>query len=154
MRHSESAGRSAAFALPSYDDPRRIRARRSMAYRNRSPHSAGEFRRRSWRMAWLNLQLSAVINDERAHQVEYARGSEKHQSKEVVSRRLDDHTDDDRHDDAPDISGEVHHAAENAGAPPIGQCGRNAPVESGPAQEEQRARKERDRSYGTAGESK
>src|SRR5436309_4954168 len=102
----------------------------------------------------LDRQLSAVIDDERAHQAEYAGRREEHQSKEVASRHLDDHADDDRHEDAADISGEIHDAAENAGAPAIGQRGRNAPVEPAPAQEEQRAREERDRSHGTADESK
>ena len=33
--------------------------------------------------------------------------------------------------------GEVHHAAENAGTPAVGQCGGNAPIESRPTQKEQ-----------------
>src|SRR3989442_1500511 len=55
MRRSGSAGRNVASAPPSCDDPRRIRARISTACRNRSPHSKGEFRRRSWQVAWLSL---------------------------------------------------------------------------------------------------
>src|SRR6266566_5919608 len=122
MRRSGSDGRNVASAPPSCDDPRRIRARKSTACRNRFPHSKGEFRRRSWQVAWLNLlglsnrpigrsrqplschnglnepnnrteqaparattpmleldrQLSAVIDDERAHEVEYARRCEEH----------------------------------------------------------------------------
>src|SRR5213593_1964196 len=98
----------------------------------------------------LDRQLSAVIDGERADQVEYARRCEEHQSKEVASRRLDDHADDDRNENAAEISGEIHHAAENAGAPTIGQSSGNAPVEPRPPQKEQRAREERDRSNGTA----
>src|SRR4030095_4176427 len=105
-----------------------------------------------WR--FLDWQLSTVVDDEGADQVEHSGSAEEHQRQEVASRYLDDHADDDGHENARDISSEVHDAAEDADAPSVGQCGRNAPIESPPTRKEQRAGEERARSFGAAAERK
>src|SRR5262245_40483339 len=85
----------------------------------------------------LDGQFSTVIDDEGADQVEGSGRAEEHQGQDVTSRQLDDHANDDRHENAADISSEVHDAAENADTASVGQYGRNAPIQSPPTQKEQ-----------------